>query len=380
MLSTESNQSQLIEKFGVTPITPELVKRFERVTGHKVHPWITRGIFFAHRDLNKILDDYEQKKPIFIYTGRGPSSNSLHLGHLVPFMFTKWLQDVFNAVVIIQLAGDEKYFFKNISRKDIHEFGINNAKDIIAIGFNPKKTYIFFNRDEMTKPSYINVFSDILKNICIKKVFNTFGITPEDNSGKLVSTIYQTTAAFSESFNDIFKGRKVRCLVAYAIDQDPYFRMARHVAPKIKSLKPCSLIANFLPSLTGSEKMSSTTTKPDSRNPSTTIFLTLTKKQVKKLINKHAFSGGQQTLELHRKLGANLQVDMTYQYLRFFELDDNTLNHIAKEYGSGRMLSGEIKKILINKINEIITDHITQRAKITPKILEQFFSSKNIDL
>lgn len=60
------------------------------------------------RDFNKILDCYEQKKPFYLYTGRGPSDGSLHLGHLIPFMFAKYLQDIFDVPLIIQV-----YFYKN---------------------------------------------------------------------------------------------------------------------------------------------------------------------------------------------------------------------------------------------------------------------------
>lgn len=42
-----------------------------------------------HREFDKILDRYEQGKPFYLYTGRGPSSDSMHLGHMIPFMFTK---------------------------------------------------------------------------------------------------------------------------------------------------------------------------------------------------------------------------------------------------------------------------------------------------
>ena len=62
------------------------------MTGKPVHHLLKRGIFFSHRELNWILDLYEQKKPFFLYTGRGPSSDAMHLGHLIPFVFTKWLQ------------------------------------------------------------------------------------------------------------------------------------------------------------------------------------------------------------------------------------------------------------------------------------------------
>ncbi|GER39632.1 nucleotidylyl transferase superfamily protein [Striga asiatica] len=36
-----------------------------------------------------VLDAYERGEKFYLYTGRGPSSEALHLGHLVPFMFTK---------------------------------------------------------------------------------------------------------------------------------------------------------------------------------------------------------------------------------------------------------------------------------------------------
>lgn len=35
------------------------------------------------------MDQYEKGEKFYLYTGRGPSSEALHLGHLIPFMFTK---------------------------------------------------------------------------------------------------------------------------------------------------------------------------------------------------------------------------------------------------------------------------------------------------
>jgi len=48
-------------------------------------------MLLAVSEFNIILDRYEQGKPFFLYTGRGPSSDSMHLGHLIPFMFTKFV-------------------------------------------------------------------------------------------------------------------------------------------------------------------------------------------------------------------------------------------------------------------------------------------------
>jgi tryptophanyl-tRNA synthetase len=80
---------KLIKKFGSMKIDDELVARFERVVGKPIHHLIRRGIFFSHRDLHQLLDLKEKGKKFYLYTGRGPSSESMHLGHLVPFIMTK---------------------------------------------------------------------------------------------------------------------------------------------------------------------------------------------------------------------------------------------------------------------------------------------------
>ena len=80
---------RLVIQFGCQKIDPALIERIERVTGKKVHRFLRRGIFFSHRDLSQVLDLYEAGKKFYLYTGRGPSSEALHLGHLVPFLMTK---------------------------------------------------------------------------------------------------------------------------------------------------------------------------------------------------------------------------------------------------------------------------------------------------
>ena len=85
---------KLITKFGSSKTTPELIERFEKITGKPIHHYLRRGIFFSHRDFDKIFTACENKKPFYLYTGRGPSNEALHLGHLIPFTFTKYLQDV----------------------------------------------------------------------------------------------------------------------------------------------------------------------------------------------------------------------------------------------------------------------------------------------
>lgn len=81
---------KLIDNFGSQRIDSSILERFEKITGRKPHRLLRRGMVFSHRDLNVILDKYEKGIPFFLYTGRGPSSDSMHVGHTIPFEFTKY--------------------------------------------------------------------------------------------------------------------------------------------------------------------------------------------------------------------------------------------------------------------------------------------------
>lgn len=47
-------------------------------------------------------------------------------------------------------------------------------------------------------------------------------------------------------------------------------------------------------------------------------------------VNKHAFSGGRDTVEEHRRFGGNCDVDVSFMYLTFFLEDDDKLEQIRK--------------------------------------------------
>lgn len=344
---------KLVNEFGTQIITEELIEKFERITNTKAHPWIKRGIFFSHRDLDLFLDKYSKGEEVFIYTGRGPTSDSLHLGHLIPFMFTKYLQDTFKCKVIIQIADDEKYYFKDLTIEQIQKFAVNNIQDILACGFDLEKTYIFFNRDYRLKTPLYEIFvSEMKKHVNIKTIQKIFGFDDTTNIGSYDWAFYQTAASFSKAFPNVFS-KPAYCLVAYAIDQDSYFRMARDLAQKFNLPKPASIISKFIPPLTGLEgKMSS------SVNTESSIFLSDTENIIRKKIKKYGFSGGggNGSLEEHRKYGGNINTDISYQYLTYFETDDVKLNEIKEKFSQGEMTCSEIKNIMIEKIIDIINN------------------------
>lgn len=98
---------KLIDRFGSQRIDKAMLDRFERLTGKPPHRLLRRGLVFSHRDLDLILDKYEKGVPFFLYTGRGPSSGSMHVGHSVPFEFTKCVGN-------LDFLVGKKYLIKQI--------------------------------------------------------------------------------------------------------------------------------------------------------------------------------------------------------------------------------------------------------------------------
>ncbi len=84
---------RLIELFGTQRIDENLRKKIYKITGEK-HYMLEREFFFSHRDLDWVLKEYEKGNKFVLYTGRGPSGD-VHIGHLTPWMFTKWWQEQF---------------------------------------------------------------------------------------------------------------------------------------------------------------------------------------------------------------------------------------------------------------------------------------------
>ncbi len=83
---------------GLKLIDDELKQRIAKYTGTP-HFLIRRNIFYAHRDMGWLLDEYEKGNPFYLYTGR-PLSGSCTWAN-PSFMMLKWLQEKFHAEAAI---------------------------------------------------------------------------------------------------------------------------------------------------------------------------------------------------------------------------------------------------------------------------------------
>ncbi|KAI9887160.1 MAG: tryptophan--tRNA ligase [Watsoniomyces obsoletus] len=369
---------KLISQFGTRRMDATLLERFKRVTGHEPHKYMRRGIVFSHRDLEVILDRHEKGKPFFLYTGRGPSSDSMHLGHMIPFEFTKWLQDVFDVPLVIMLTDDEKFLFKqNLSIDDVIGFSKQNAKDIIAVGFDPRKTFIFSDLEYMGRAFYQNVVR-VSRCVTANQSKAIFGFDDSDNIGKIHFASIQAAASFATTFPHIFgpdqkRNASIPVLIPCAIDQDPYFRMTRDVAGRLKYPKPSLIHSIFLPALQGpGSKMSASI-------DISAIFMHDTANVIKKKINKYAFSGGQASAEEQRALGGNPDVDVAFQYLTFFLEDDAELERIKTSYRKGEMLTGELKQRCIQELQTYVKAFQERKANVTPEMVKEFMSERQLE-
>ena len=234
---------------------------------------LRRGIFFSHRDLNVILDNFEKGKKFFLYTGRGPSGNT-HIGHLVPWVFAKWLQEKFDVNIYFQLTDDEKFYTKSdLTLEDTSKFALENALDFIALGFNPEKTKIIINTRNIKK--LYPIAAQVAKKINFSNTKAVFGFTNDTNVGMIFYTSLQSAPCFIED---------LPVLIPLGVDQDPHFRITRDVAPKIGKPKPALIHNIMIPALTGpGGKMSASDEK-------STIYTTDSPEVVKKKINKYGLS------------------------------------------------------------------------------------------
>lgn len=348
---------QFAKNYGIKLIDAELEKKMEKYSG-PLHFLIKRQIFYAHRDLDWIMSEYEKGNKFYVYTGRAPS-DEMSIGHLLPFTMAKWLQDSFGVDVYLQIPDEEKYLAKEnlkLSLEELHEIAMDNVLDIIALGFDPRHTKIFLDT-QYAGHMYKHAVR-VAKHVTFSMTKDAFGFNNDSNIGKIFYTSMQAVPTFLKSVEE---GHNIPCLIPLAIDQDVHFRIARDVVPKLGYYKPAIMHTKFLPSLNGSAKMSSS-------DPLNTIYLNDTPETVNKKVGK-AFTGQQATAELQRKYGGNPDICVVCQYNKyFFEPNDKKLETILNAERKGTILAGEHKADLANKINKFLEQHRRKKERAKEKL------------
>ncbi|WP_232703474.1 tryptophan--tRNA ligase [Halobacterium wangiae] len=331
---------KLLARFGADALTDDQRARFPD------HPLVRRGLFYAGRDVEEFLAADQQS----IVTGIGPSG-PMHLGHAMVFYFAKRLQDELGARVYVPLSDDEKYWFRDQTPAETGEYLRENLRDLLAVGFDPELTrFVVDTKDADVVYPLATAFGKDVTYSTLESVYGT-----PDNVGQGFYPAVQTAHLL---LPQLVHGEH-ETLVPIAVDQDPHVRVSRDVAAKARYPvgKPGALLMQFLPSLGGPGKMSS--------SEGVAVRLTDDPDTVRRKIRKHAYTGGQSSVEAHREKGGDPEVDVPFQYLSaFFEPDDEELDSIERAYRAGELLSGELKELAADRIVEFLEGHQARRDEL----------------
>ena len=435
--STQSTDySRIIEQFGLSNLSNLTLPNPSHL--HR------RGIVFAHRDLELVLQAQKTGDKFGVLTGLMPSGR-MHLGHSMVIEQVKWFQNL-GGDVTIAVADLESQATRGVSLSKgraiaLQEYVANYA----ALGLNPDLTNVYF---QSTRADVQRLGFQLGKRTNLSEFESIYGFKGETNLAHVQAPMVQVGDILHPQTEDYGGLRPI--VVPVGVDQDPHLRLTRGIASKsnwfnvkdnngpgvliglsvqddnaelfgqqpngridkakvasvfsqvvthlvelgfsdinsnpkqgtiivpsatrkdinnirIKLLQlerklggmgllaPSSTYHHFAVGLTG-EKMSSS-------KPKTTIFLDDDIATVSKKIKK-AYSGGQSTIEEHRRLGGNPDIDVAYQYLMyFFEQDDGYLAELNSDYRSGKILAGEMKQICIDKATDWMSNHQELRTQ-----------------
>lgn len=315
-----------------------------------------RGVVFAGRDLKLISECIKHHKPFYVLSGIMPTNDKIHFGTKQVVENIAYFQ-AHGAKAYILVADLEAAAARGVSLEEAKKRALEfQIPAYIALGLDPKKTIFYFQSENK---DVVHLAYEFAKKITLNEFNAIYGSA---DPGRIMSAVTQVGDILYPQLEERMPG-----IIPVGVDQDPHIRLTRDIVARTKEKKffsPSSIYHKYTPSLDGSMKMSKS--KPES-----CIELPDDKKVVCKKIMK-ALSGGKDTLEEHRKYGADVEKDMAFELLKQHLIeDDEELDRIYDEYKSGKMTSGELKKLTCEKMilfMEKFEKDIEKARKIVPTL------------
>jgi len=442
--SQSTDYSSIIENFGLSSMGGVAIDSPSRL--HR------RGVVFAHRDLDMVLNAKKSGNPFGVLTGLMPSGK-MHLGHSMVIDQVNWFQEQ-GGDVTIAVADLESTATRGISLSEGRKIATEEyVANYAALGLDPNKTTVYFQseRNIVQKLGF-----QLGKRTNLSELEAIYGFDGSTNLAHIQAPLVQAGDILHPQLDEYGGLRPI--VVPVGIDQDPHLRLTRGLASKtnwfnvseakmglqvgvsiqednasimgvepsgrvnkekqkevfskivgaIQGLGFSDIISNpkhgtvNIPSATSRDKgpikmallslersmggmgllapsstyhrfaVGMTGDKMSSSKPKTTLFLSDDIASVEKKIKK-SFSGGQATIEEHRRLGGNPDKDVAYQYMMyFFEEDDAFLEEINQGYRAGKILAGEMKQMCIERATEWLSN-LAEKRDETAHLVSHFF-------
>ncbi len=343
---------RLYQEFGIKPFKPLLPEIPNPSAGMR------RGVIFGHRDFERVLDAMKNHQEFAVMSGIKPTGE-FHLGTLQTAREVTYFQQQ-GAKAFYCIADIEAYEDNHIPFERSQKYAIGNVADLLALGFDPKKGYIYQQSKENRVKDLAIMFSRGVTLATMKAIYG------ERHLGLYMSALIQAGDILLPQLND-FGGPKPT-VVPVGIDQDPHLRLTRDLAFKFRRknnfIPPSSTYHKLIKALDGSPKMSK-------RSPMT-YFTMEEKPEIVSRKIANSFTGGRPTAEEQRRLGANPDICPIYDlYLfHFFERDEDVARLYGYECKGGHILCGEDKQRLVKLVLDFVKEHQRKRKQYIDKAKE----------
>ncbi|MHA1270470.1 MAG: tryptophan--tRNA ligase [Candidatus Helarchaeota archaeon] len=350
---------RLMEDFGIS--------EFKELKKHYPNPnhLIRRDIVFGHRGFESVLNAIIKGTKFNVLSGIKPSG-PFHLGTLT----TAWEIVDFQkqgGTAFYCIADLEAYEDNGISLDESYKIAIDNITDILALGLDYKKAYIYRQSKEDRVKDMAFEFS---RGVTMNMLKAIYGVR---EFGLYMTSMIQVGDILLPQLEDF--GGPAPTVIPVGVDQDPHIRLTRDIAKKFRNfdfkrglnsksifknnvrfIPPAATYHKLMRGLDGSDKMSK-------RNPMSYFTLNEEPDSIRKKI-LNAFTGGRDTASEQRKLGGKPHICNIYDLYKFhFITDDSELENIFKKCISGEILCGECKKIAIEKILKFVEEHKKKKEK-----------------
>ena len=343
--------NRLYEEFGIQPFKPLLTQL------PNPSMYMRRGVIFGHRDFERVLDSMKRREKFAVMSGIKPTGE-FHLGTLMTAREIIYFQKQ-GATAFYCIADIEAYEDNKIPFEKSEKIATGNVADLLALGFDPKRGYIYRQYKEQRVRNLAVLFGRAVTLATIKAIYG------ERNIGLYLSALVQAGDILMPQLED-FDGPKPT-VVPVGVDQDAHLRLTRDLASKFRRkfgfISPSSTYHKIMKGLDGSPKMAK-------RNPMSYFTLNENLESIAKKIS-NAFTGGRPTVEEQRKLGGIPEICPIYEIcLYHFVEDDDALIKVYHDCKSGKLLCGEHKDQTIEIVLKFVKEHQRKRRRFVDKARE----------
>ena len=320
---------------------------------------IDRKIILSQYNLEEIANT----KNFFILYELIPTEHTaLTLNDIVQLRIIKWIMTSCNCHCVIQIADEETFAYSKIKFSQIKKIALEKLSNVLSLllGENPTaeqegKIHVFFNREfRLQNNKYESLVSQYKMKVTYDTVKNLFKITDDDSVSKIDYPCYIGGASngdlYTEYVPEITKDST--CLIIDQTNKMYRYMLCFDASEKMKFKSPSVMLYKVIPQLTGTIGEDCFTDVEHS------LVSSDEDKALRKKIMKHSLSGsrGNGSLEDHKKLGGDIDVDISCQYLRFIDLDKKHLEENIEKFGKGELSCGEIKQVMYEQINAIFNE------------------------